>query len=217
MQKPLKPTASLADRKKLLVRDTILDAAERLVRSGEGADLTMRALADEAGVSLSTPFKHFGSKARILAGLVDRMLNGIAEQYIESISSDDPVYRVLAMGNLGVQVMLSDPQYYKYICQSLSSDLVIEEDSSGRRQAEDLWSIALASGSFSRKDLTGLYETYVPQLLGVVFRGVMIMWMTGEVADTKFARAVETSLAGVLLGLVEDAQRADLVARLIRF
>jgi AcrR family transcriptional regulator len=217
MQTPSKPVASLADRKRHLVRETILDAAERLVRSGAGGDLTMRALAEEAGVSLTTPFKHFGSKAGILAGLMDRMFEGIAERYGNALPCDDPVSRLFSMGRAGVQIILSDPKYYRYICRSIATEGDLDDAIAVRWRAEQLWRLALASDSFPRDDIAGLYETYVPQQLGVVFRGVLIMWVTGEVADAKFARAIETSLAGVMLGLVEDRQRPNLLTRLATF
>jgi len=215
MQSHSKPITSLSDKKLLLVRETILDAAERLVRSG--GNLTMRDLAQEAGVSLNTPFNHFGSKAGILVGLSDRMFEAIAGVYDNALTNEDPVARVFAMGRAGVQVALSDPKYYRYICRSMTIEGELNAVGYVRRSAEQLWSLALASDSFSRTDVSGLYDTYVPQQLGVVFRGVLTMWRTGEIVDANLPRAVETSLAGVMLGMVEDRQRPALIVRMARF
>ncbi|HWJ35312.1 MAG TPA: TetR/AcrR family transcriptional regulator [Steroidobacteraceae bacterium] len=217
MQSRSKPITSLADRKKLMVRETILDAAERFLRSEVAGDLTMRGLAEEAGVSLGTLFNHFGSKGGILAGLSDRMLETIAGVYRDALTNEDPMGRVFAIGRAGAHVLLSDTKYYRYICRSIAIEGDLNAVGSERQSAEKLWCLALASDPFLRADVSGLHDTYVPQQLGVVFRGVLVMWVTGMISDANFARAIETSLAGVMLGLVEEKQRPALILRMVRF
>lgn len=63
---------SLAEHTRQARVDVILDAAERLIRRGAGTQFSMRALAEEAGVSPATPFNLLGSKAKILEALFTR-------------------------------------------------------------------------------------------------------------------------------------------------
>lgn len=68
---------SLHEQNKQRNRDRILAAAETILRE-EGLDrLSMRYLAEYAGVSLRTPYNLFGSKTAILAELLTRTLETV--------------------------------------------------------------------------------------------------------------------------------------------
>jgi AcrR family transcriptional regulator len=55
-------------------REQILDAARRLIRATGGTDFPMRRLAEEAEVSLVTPYNLFGSKSGVLYALLSDSL-----------------------------------------------------------------------------------------------------------------------------------------------
>ena len=78
--------------------DSVLDAAERLIREGEFHSATVEKLAEEAGVSRATVFNRFGSKLGVLEVLVERCFSGPEMRAIsEALELDDPVAGLEAM------------------------------------------------------------------------------------------------------------------------
>ena len=72
--------------------DSVLDAAERLIRGGEFHSATVEVLADEAGVSRATVFNRFGSKLGVLEALVERCFTGPEMRAIkQALEMEDPV------------------------------------------------------------------------------------------------------------------------------
>ncbi|WP_236246132.1 TetR/AcrR family transcriptional regulator [Streptomyces sp. CC210A] len=55
-------------------REALLDAAERVLASSGGSELTLRAVADEAGVRLGHLQYYFPSRSALLTALLDRVL-----------------------------------------------------------------------------------------------------------------------------------------------
>lgn len=71
---------SLRSRQKLVVRNAVLDAALDLFSSAGYQKATMNAIADQAGIGIATLFRHFRTKAAILADLMRRDVEeGFAE------------------------------------------------------------------------------------------------------------------------------------------
>ncbi|GAA4776858.1 MULTISPECIES: TetR/AcrR family transcriptional regulator [Streptomyces] len=68
------PSGRPATAKGLRRRAELLDAAERLLSASGGAQLTLRAVADEAGVRLGHLQHYFPSRAELVAALLDRVL-----------------------------------------------------------------------------------------------------------------------------------------------
>lgn len=58
-------------------RDRVLDAAEQLVASGGGANLTLDAVANSAGVSKGGLLYHFPNKDALLAAMIERHVDRI--------------------------------------------------------------------------------------------------------------------------------------------
>ena len=72
--------------------DSVLEAAERLIREGEFHSTTVEALAEEAGISRATVFNRFGSKLGVLEALVERCFTGPEMRAIkQALELEDPV------------------------------------------------------------------------------------------------------------------------------
>ncbi|MFY9915710.1 MAG: helix-turn-helix domain-containing protein, partial [Nocardioidaceae bacterium] len=54
-------------------REAIVEVTRRLLAAGGLSDVTMDAIAAEAGVSVQTVYATYGSKAAILSALLDRL------------------------------------------------------------------------------------------------------------------------------------------------
>jgi AcrR family transcriptional regulator len=70
----LKQELTLRGRQKTLVRDAVLDAALLLFSESGYQKTTMQAIANAAGIGVATLFRHFNTKASVLADLVQRDL-----------------------------------------------------------------------------------------------------------------------------------------------
>ncbi len=65
-----------------LMRDRLLDSAEQLVATIGGANLTLEAVAEKAGVSKGGLLYHYRSKEALLLALVHRHLERTDQRYV---------------------------------------------------------------------------------------------------------------------------------------
>jgi AcrR family transcriptional regulator len=72
------------------VRTRILDAAEAMVRARGVSGLTLEAAAREAGVSKGGLLYHFASKEALLAAMLNRLADFVAEDFAEGMQRLPP-------------------------------------------------------------------------------------------------------------------------------
>ena len=65
-------------------RDSILDAAEAIVRERGAAHVTLDAVAERAGLSKGGVLYHFQTKEALLTALVERMTQAFRDLYVEA-------------------------------------------------------------------------------------------------------------------------------------
>lgn len=177
-----------------LVRQRVIDAAERLLRTGK-PDFSMRDLASEAGVSFATPFNQFGNKTAIMHALSTRRIDAMTRRFAEITHPPDAIARVLLAIDTAVAVMLEEPA----VSRSFMSWIGTAGPTPGLALARstDLWALALGDGE-------GLTDTHraealrtLPRQLALGFRGVLSFWTAGELPDEALgedAREVARSL-----------------------
>jgi AcrR family transcriptional regulator len=201
----------LMERKRKFAREAMLDAAERLLMRSDPPDFSMRALCDEAGVSFTTPFNYFGSKNGIVQALALRIFEEIHRRYAGRPSSGDAVDRVFAMSRTGVEVWLERPSVNRFISASLmvSGGEHISEDFLARSCG--LWNEALNGLDGLDDRCRQLASSCLALNCAIAFRGVMALWIGGEVSNAQFAPLVETQLATLLLALVPSERRSHLL------
>jgi AcrR family transcriptional regulator len=78
-------------------REKLLDAAAWLLDRGGPAAVTLRAVADRCGVSHNAPYKHFASKAELLAAIASRELMGDATTAMHARRRTDALSRLRQM------------------------------------------------------------------------------------------------------------------------
>ena len=93
------------------LRQALLDSAETvLVRDGINA-LSLRAVAREAGVSHTAPYRHFKDKAALLRGIAQRGFEALETAMAATISADgDPRSNLIEAGVAYVELALRHPQ-----------------------------------------------------------------------------------------------------------
>jgi TetR/AcrR family transcriptional regulator, repressor for neighboring sulfatase len=82
MQPVAAPVKRPSGREEIL--DAVLDAAERLFADAGPADVSLRAIAREAGVNYGLVHRHFGTKG----ALFDRLLQRYAERWADQLGGD---------------------------------------------------------------------------------------------------------------------------------
>jgi AcrR family transcriptional regulator len=207
------PNPSLRERNRQLVRDVVLDAAERLLRRGETADFSMRDLAAEACVGFATPFNHFGNKNAIMQALSARLIERMAEGFRTREPPGDVIDRVFAMGDIAVTLLLEQPEVYKVVVGSLG--VAGAEPSAVMAQSRSLWSLALGEFEGIPGDVRAIAHAVLAEQLAFAFRGRLSFWIAGEIADSALGTAVRAGESAILLGFVGPGDRQRLLARLV--
>src|SRR5437867_9345818 len=91
-------------------KQQILSAARRLIRKKGFPRMSMRELAQEARVSLATPYNLFGSKANVLYALLESLFEKL-ESAIDELATQDPIDALYALTQFSVQEYARDPGF----------------------------------------------------------------------------------------------------------
>ncbi len=168
------------------IRRRVLDAAERLLRSGK-AEFSMRDLAVEAGVSFATPFNQFGSKAGIMHALSGRRIEAMAGRYAALSAPADAAGRVRLAIEIAVAVMLEEPDVNRAVMGTIGSAGPARADALDRSTA--FWALAF-EGKEPGPELHRPSASYLPRQLALAFRGALSFWSAGELPDAELGPAV---------------------------
>jgi AcrR family transcriptional regulator len=199
-------------RNRQLARDVVLDAAERLLRKGATADFSMRALAAEAGVGFATPFNHFGNKNAIMQALSARLIARIGARFREEAPGGDAIDGVLAMGRIGVALLLEQSVVYRVVVGSLG--VVSPVPSAVRTLSQELWSLALGDFAGIAAEVSDVAWSVLPEQLAFAFRGCLSFWIAGELSDDSLGAAFEGGASTILLGFAGSGRRPYLLERI---
>jgi AcrR family transcriptional regulator len=205
---------SVREQKRRLARQTVLDAAERLLRADTTASFSMRELAAEAGVSFATPFNQFGSKAAIAQAISARRIDLMGERFRDTAPPGDAIDRVLVAVSIAVAVMLDEPEVNRAVIRSLGFPTTTPGDVSTQSRA--LWAAAFGDAAGIDPTVVDVAMERVPEQLAIAFRGCLSFWIAHEITDDQLPEKARTSALTVLLGFVEPGRRAELLSPLSR-
>lgn len=85
----------------------VLDAARAFIETHGVEQLSMRRLADEAGVSVRTLYNHFGDKEGLLTALVQRSLDSI-DVAVHDLVATDPIERIWEAITVSIDKTVAD-------------------------------------------------------------------------------------------------------------
>jgi AcrR family transcriptional regulator len=97
----------MASRVQERTRRHVLDGAREFVEQHGVDQLTMRRLAEEAGVSVRTLYNHFGDKDGLLTALIQRSLDSV-DDAVHHLSSVDPIERIWEAIALSINQIVAD-------------------------------------------------------------------------------------------------------------
>lgn len=182
------------------LRQTVLDAAETLLREGKPG-FSMRDLAAQAGVSFATPFNQFGNKAAIMHALSGRRIDEMATRFSATPALPDAAERILFATTIGAEVMLEEPEVNRTVMGWVGA----AGSSAGQVLAHSsaLWSLALGAGEGLIGDRRDQALRILPTQLAFGFRGVLSFWTAGELSDEALAPNARDVAGGLLAGFME--------------
>jgi AcrR family transcriptional regulator len=204
-----KSTPSVVHPRGEVVRQRVLDAAERLLDIGE-REFSMRDLAAEAGVSFATPFNQFGNKAAIMYALSDRRISAMTARYASIDATGDAVRRVACAVECAAITMLEKPVINRVVMGWISTS----NPASGEvlQRSKELWARAVGEGDGLRVELRERACRTLPQQLAFGFRGVLSFWTAGEVSDAALTQCAldiaETLMRGYVVDRATDEWRS---------
>jgi AcrR family transcriptional regulator len=161
-------------------RQSIVDAALRLFRANGFDGTTMRAVADEAGVSLGNAYYYFGSKEHLVQAFYDQMQVLHAEASA-GVLARETGFAARLEGLFEAWVDVAAPnhafagKFFKNAAEPTSPLSPFSPESEPARDA----SIALFRQALDGSDLklAPALRTQMPELLWLLHMGVVLFWV----------------------------------------
>lgn len=153
------------------LRETLLEAALADIQANGTERLSLRALARQAGVSATAPYRHFPSKRCLLAALITRGFRalGVAVTEARDRAGDDPEDQLLAAGLAYVAFARGNPTSYHLMFSTVVGDF--SEYDELKEAAEAPYSVVLNIIE-ALLERPGAPQMSVAQAGGVLWAGV---------------------------------------------
>jgi AcrR family transcriptional regulator len=180
-------------------RARIVKAAHDLLRQVGVDELSMRAVADRAGVSLSTVYNLFESKQAILARVFDEDLAAF-EQRVAGAHSTDVLQRIFDALDIACDLYEADPAFYRATMvrpPAGSGDAVLQ--ASVREPRVSFWHSLIAAAVAEGWLRAASDPAVVGTLLVQVFSGIQADWIAGEISAGALRRELRFGFAVTLL------------------
>ena len=104
-------------------RDKILDCAEQLFARRGFAGIGLAEVAEQVGLSKSSLFHHFASKAQLYAAVMARILDRIESALMRSLAAGGtPVERLERWLDVIIDLLAANPTYARLLLRSLFED-----------------------------------------------------------------------------------------------
>jgi AcrR family transcriptional regulator len=183
-----------------LTRSSIVDAAMRLFRENGYDATTMRAIADEAGVSLGSAYYYFSGKEELVQAFYDQI-------QVEHATAAEPAYGtpVFADRLRGVMeafVDVAEPfhdfggQFFKNAADPASPLSPFSHQSTPARQAStDLFRRAVEGSDLK---VSPALRAELPDLLWLLHMGVVLFWVHDDSEGQRRTRTLVTGLVPLL-------------------
>ena len=193
-------------------RQRIIKAAHDLIREHGSSGLSMRLLAERAGVSLATPYNLFGSKNAIIWSVL-----GDVREYQERFTKSrpaDPIERIFVAIDLAIEFYIKDAKFYRAVWAAtfdVTSD--VRKDIFSRRWNGfwlPLFSDAIASGAINRNISA---EVLLRQFV-LILRSAMFEWVVGDLSSRELGPTVFCGVVLMLKGAATPDWQAPLEIRL---
>ncbi|MEM7412019.1 MAG: helix-turn-helix domain-containing protein [Myxococcota bacterium] len=198
-------------------RQRILEAARRLIAAGGVEALTMRKLAAEADLSVTTLYNLYGVRAEILHALVDDAVDRIVGVIDAEAPLDDPLERCRAVITVSVRELSKRAGIH--VPMVIANYGGLPDAQPDRRLAKR--AAAMQQRGIEQAIAQGLLQdTRNPEQLGLqIYHGfelACIQWGYGLLTPAEFEARALYGLYLALASVATDATRASIDAELHR-
>lgn len=184
-------------------RRAMLDAARALL---ESEPLSMRRLAEVAGVSPATPYNLFGSKRRILLEIYEELNDDLLDRIRES-AANDALDRMYEAFRIMVQNLVGAPGLYRALIAGVYSG----GDELGLGDpAVKLWTelfAGLRDEGFLMADLD--QESFLVNFI-YTLSGALFAWTEGQIDGEELKSAVRYGFTLSMLAVAPEAHKGRL-------
>jgi len=175
-------------------RDKILDRAEELFARRGFAGIGLAEVAEQVGLSKSSLFHHFSSKAQLYAAVMARILDRIEAELMRSLAEGGgPVQRLERWLDVVTDVLAAHPTYARLLLRSLFEDDELAGGLPEEQDANDtLRRITASMGQLLREGMTtGVFRlASVTHTLQSLIGITIYHFASGEFGDELVGRPV---------------------------
>jgi AcrR family transcriptional regulator len=180
-------------------RRRIVTAARELIRETGDAGVSMRAIADRADVSISTPYNLFGSKrAIVLAVLGD--IREFSEKFarLRPANGIERIFQVLSMS---IRYYVGDPDFYRALWTGVF-DMSHKEVRTALAMPERdaFWLFLIEAAARDGALSPDIDTTMLLRSLDLAFAAVMLSWVVGALETGELEAVVGYGYALTLRG-----------------
>lgn len=174
-------------------RQSIVEAAMRLFRADGYEGATMRAIADEAGVSLGNAYYYFSSKEHLIQAYYDRLQDEHAETAAAALADDETFAGRLREVLSAWVAVASDYHefagtFFKTAAEPRSPLSPFSTESTPAREASISLYRTLVEGSDLK--LAPALRAELPELLWLLQMGVVLFWVHDDSPEQQRTRAL---------------------------
>lgn len=165
----------------------------RLFRAGGYDRTTMRAIADEAGVSIGNAYYYFSSKEHLIQAFYDRMARDVAEEAAVVLDRETEFAERLR-GVLQTWVTVAEPyhefagKFFKNAAEPQSPLSPFSPESQQARDDAIQMFRKVMDGSSIK--LNPALRTAMPELLWLLHMGVVLFWVYDDSEDQRRTRTL---------------------------
>lgn len=212
---PPTPPGSRREAGKAERRARIIQAARDLLQETGAADLSMRTLAERAGVSPATPYNLFGSKRAILVSVLED-IRGFGKFFATSARLP-PFERILNAVALAVGYYEHDPAFYRVLWRTiLGSDAGEDRSAIFNAKRDAFWTQLLQDAADAGLLRPGIQVAGLRRALDAAFRGTMLDWASGELPTEALQPGIGLAYVLILRGAASAPGLRLLDAPLLR-
>lgn len=201
------------ERGKQARRRRIIEATTELLREVGVAGTSMTLIAKRAGVSPSTPYNLFGTKADILAAVFDQDLRSF-ESSIANLRSTDALDRLFRAIGIAAELYKSDPDFYRATMflsdsrrnQAIHLSLYTPRIGFVQRMVEDL----IAEKFIVLETSSAVFAVMLNQLAN----GVLFDWYMKRISPDRLKDETELGFAVALYGVATRRAKGSLQQRI---
>jgi AcrR family transcriptional regulator len=202
------PTAR--DRNKAKRRDAILDAATMLLGERPSDEVSTEEIAELAGVAPATVYNLIGTRERVIAAIVVRVLTRLADS-LAALDPDDPIAAARLVVDHTVEAFVSSSTAFRRI-------VALAQPAAGGRSLgidpSEFQVAAMRRAQQQRILRRDVDAAALGRQIFVSYSGAMTLWSSGRLDDAGFATAARHGLLTALAAAATVSHRGPFLEEL---